>query len=79
MQSIEWKCKIKFKRRLTSCYVSYYYGSLLFFKQEEEVPYLFFIEELEITGTLQTALEKLKGQDFEQATEIICQAQAVYK
>jgi len=48
-------------------------------EEEEEVPYLFFVDDLEITSTLAEILEKQGEENLEKVTEIICQPQAVYK
>ena len=51
---------------------------VLFFIQDESVPYSFFVNESEITGTLQETLET-QTLETEKVVEIVYQPQAVFK
>lgn len=46
---------------------------------DEEVPYAFFINDLEINSTLEENLKTQNDENFEKITEIVYQAQALFR
>jgi len=46
---------------------------------DEEVPYAFFINDLEINSTLEENLKAQNDENFEKITEIVYQAQALFR
>jgi hypothetical protein len=48
-------------------------------KGEEFVPYLFYVEDIEIKSKLEDVLNTITNRDHEKVIEIMCQPQAVFK
>lgn len=66
------------KTTFSADYVSYCKWFLCFFTQDDSVPYSFFVNESEITGSLKETLET-QTLETEKVIEIVYQPQAVFK